>query len=93
MSGFLPARTNASILSVIGTGTTLLKIVSPTSSVYLDHGHWDLRMLKTPASDSVSPPVIKDWVIFLKFCICPGFRIRACVGPVQNGLVFSESST
>ena len=56
MSVFFPARTNASILSVIGTGTTLLKIVSPTSSVYLDHGPWDLRMLKMPASDSVSPP-------------------------------------
>ena len=56
MSGFYTARTNASILSVIGTDTTLLKIVSPTSSVSLDHEPWDLRMPKMPMSDSVSPP-------------------------------------
>ena len=56
MRMFFPARMNASILSVTGTGTTILRIVSPTSSVDLDHGPWDLRIFKMPMSDSVSPP-------------------------------------
>ena len=56
MSVFFPARTNASILSVTGTVNMLLKIVSPTSSVGLDHGPWNLGMSKMPMSDFVGPP-------------------------------------